>query len=205
MGCNRTHAAGAVVVSAPLLALVAMTASAVALAQDIEIKERTVYYAVQGTSASQLGAQMATRGPADRFGRRAWGFTAWEVRTTYALTPTDRGCVIEQPHAHVDIVTTLPVWRKSAGASWPLRSRWRKMLVSLIRHEATHREHALLAARTATAELERTPVQPTCGDAETRARQVLRAAVLQSRRLSLEFDRDTRHGARQGVRLDAGD
>jgi len=187
-----------------VLFAVSIVLCADAEAQAVEIGERTNHYVVRGATARDLGAQMAMLGPVSQSGRRSWAFTDWEVRTTYVLVPTDGGCEVSDSRAHVELTTTLPDWPGNGGASWRLRARWKEMLVHLVRHENTHRTHALLAGERAAAGLHTLARQDTCNEAERQARRVLREAVQASRRLSLEFDRATDYGASEGVSLEEG-
>ncbi len=79
------------------------------------------------------------------------------------------------------------------------------MLDSLIRHEQTHRLHAMVAGEATASGLAALPAQIDCRTMGREAQRVLRAAVAASRRLSIQYDRDTRFGATDGVSLDGAD
>ncbi|WP_460833494.1 DUF922 domain-containing protein [Lysobacter humi (ex Lee et al. 2017)] len=177
-----------------------MPLSATAGDAGIDVDERIETYDVDGGDATTLTRQMAERGPLHQ-GRRAWAYTAWEVRSRYTPVAGIAGCRIESPRVRVEIVTTLPRWT-ATNAAPRLRARWTRLVANLVEHEDVHRQHALDAADGAQAALEALPAERDCELAALRAQEALRAQVQLAKRRSYEFDRATKFGTRAGVRLE---
>ena len=171
----------------------------IAPAGAVEIRDRIEFYEVQGSTAYELAAGMARWGPQQPSGRRAWAFTAWELRSTYELVAGADGCRLAGIGVTLDVVTTLPQWRAEGRPSWQLRARWQRMMSSIRKHEEVHKAHALDAARRTAASLATLPVQPECSNAERHARSMLAHEVKRARQLSRTFDHATDFGAHEGV------
>lgn len=181
--------------------LSALAFTPTALASTVDIRDRTTYYEVNGTTARELTAAMHASGPRHITGRRAWGYTSWEIQTDYALTPTEQGCQLADPRASLDVVTTFPHWHVKGSPHPRLRLLWKKMFSHMVRHERVHREHAIDAAKRTVSGLAALPHQPDCRQAEKQAKAILRREVTHARQLSRAFDDETDFGARTGVRL----
>jgi predicted secreted Zn-dependent protease len=211
-GSLQRHAGGGATVTKSLLAiavagLVAVPAPTRAergQGAHVEIEERTQHFEIRGATAEELVRQMRTLGPRKSATRRAWGLTTWELGMEYVLVPEREGCRVSDARVRLQIVTTLPKWRSVGRPSQQLRADWRDMLANLARHERTHRDHGVLAAKTAAAGLSALPLQQDCAAARREAGQVLRNAMFRSRQLSVQFDRDTHFGAIDGVTLRPG-
>lgn len=185
--------------------LAAASTAAVALASDVgvpvDIVDRREHYEVQATDAVGLGREMAQRGPQHPTGRRAWAYTMWELRARYAVEPGDGGCRLMGPAVVLEVTTTLPHWRPAAPTRARLRSTWQRMLANAASHEATHREHAVDAARSAALEIARVDARESCAQVEGGVRAALRRASAEAARRSRLFDQQTDYGRRGGVRL----
>jgi predicted secreted Zn-dependent protease len=167
----------------------------------VTIVDRANHYEVRGTTAHELTAQMATLGPRQPSGKHAWGFTAWEVRTSYVLAPTPTRCAVADARVNIEIVTTLPRWIETRPVSWKLRRAWGRMLENMAHHESMHRGHGISAARNVAAALEAISPQPDCKEIERQARSILRREVAEARKFGEAFDLETDFGAKQGVHL----
>lgn len=169
-------------------------------AQPFELRERTEFYDVYGTTAEALTQQMSQRGPVHS-GGRAWAFTRWELRSRYGLVPTSDGCRIESPRVRLEVVTTFPRWMSGSQAPWRPRADWKRLMLSIRQHEDIHRAHAQDAAHRTVVLLAHAPPAADCTAAERAARDITRAQSEQARSESLAFDRATEFGAREGVSL----
>lgn len=170
-------------------------------AVPVERIERRLHYIVNAADAPGLAREMAERGPQHPTGRRAWAYTAWELRSRYALEREGRNCRLLDPAVVLEVRTTLPRWEPKAVASSRLRSSWRRMLDRATAHEEEHRLHALDAARAAAIAIAAVPDRGDCRAIEAQVRAALRRASAEAMRRSRVFDRTTDYGRLQGVRL----
>lgn len=167
----------------------------------VEIIDRQEQYDVRASDAAGLVREMAERGPQHPTGRRAWAYTAWELRARYAVEAGRDGCRLLDPAVVIEVATTLPQWRPGRPASARLRSSWTRMLRKAAEHEAVHRSHGLEAARAAALELAGIAHAPRCANLERRVREAIRRASHDAMRRSRAFDAATDYGRRAGVRL----
>lgn len=181
--------------------LLALAASPGVLAGPVSIRDRVEHYAISGDSATALAEQMALLGPIQPLGRRAWGLTSWELRTNYTLVPGPADCRLAGTAATLEVLTTLPRWVTPERARWSLRRAWQRMYQHILAHEQVHRSHAIDAAHAVVAALAALPPAVNCPAMERAARLTLKHAVMDARRTSRAFDRETNYGARQGVYL----
>lgn len=169
----------------------------------VAIDEKLVKYPIEGDTASELLSQMARLGPVDQNeGKRFQGNTSWSVRWNYMMVQRSDGrCGLQQPAITLQVTMTLPDWQPKRRADSLLRSRWPVYLSALTNHEMGHRANGVRAAfavRDALAAVEPADSCQQLGDA---ANAAAKAAIDARQGADADYDRQTEHGARQGVRL----
>lgn len=184
-----------------LAVAVAAAAGIDAAAVPVDVIDRREHYEVRAVDAQGLGREMAERGPQHPTGRRAWAYTAWELRARYAVEAGAGTCRLLDPAVVLEVATTLPHWRPKSPVRSRLRSSWQRMLGKASAHEAVHRAHAVDAARAAAVEIAAITPGATCADTERQVRMALRRARAEATRRSRLFDQQTDYGRRDGVRL----
>lgn len=167
----------------------------------VEVVDRDQTYAVDANSAEGLAAQMAERGPQHPFGRRAWAYTAWELRAPYTLERGKAACRIGETRVVLVVTITLPAWTPHRPAPHTLRSAWARMRRKAGEHEAVHRTHGIEAAHDAASRIAAIEPDGNCITLERAVRSALRAAIRAAGDRSRAFDLETNYGQRQGVRL----
>lgn len=171
------------------------------LTADIHVEDRVEYYPIEGRTARDLVVQMESLGPIRSVtGRRAAGYTASEVQWEHSHEMREGSCRINYLDVSVTVVTTLPKWVTKHGEAG-LAAQWKAFTARLLEHEATHREHMLLAAVAVRRAILAIPPQADCRSLE---RVIDRAARQQTRHYAAEsrkYDALTEFGAKQGVRL----
>lgn len=168
---------------------------------DVHVEDRVEYYPIEGRTARELVAQMESLGPVRSVtGRHAAGYTSAEVIWEHSHEMREGACRVSHLDVSVIVVTTLPKWvtrHREAG----LAAQWKAFTANLLEHEATHREHMLLAAAAVRRAILAIPAQADCRSLE---RAIDRAARQQTRHYAAEsrkYDALTDFGATQGVRL----
>lgn len=164
------------------------------------IVESTEYYEVGGSSADELRAAIARRGPRDHTGKRGVGMTSWEARWSYQLKETASGCVRTAFEMKVTLVIALPKWKNRYDAT-ALADRWNIYLAALEAHERGHLEIALREAQEIYAQLSRITSAGTCAQLEESIDSTGKALIDDLNRVQVDYDRRTNHGATQGVRF----
>lgn len=197
---------GNALVLALALALPADTTAAAAPVADgspIAIEEKLVQYPIEGDTASELLSQMEKLGPVDgNEGKRYQGNTSWSVRWNFMMMPQPGGvCRLEQVAVTLQVTMTLPEWQPKRHADTLLKSRWPAFLSALTNHEMGHRANGVRAAfavRDAPAGVAPASGCRQLGDA---ANAAAKAALDARQGADAAYDRETEHGARQGIRL----
>jgi predicted secreted Zn-dependent protease len=169
----------------------------------VEIDEKLVRYDIKGDTTSELISQMAELGPYDEAeGRRFDGYTQWSVRWTYQLS-TQRGghCSLGDLRIDLEVRMTLPEWQPKRHADRLLVQGWPRYLEKLTEHEMGHRDNGVRAAFAVRDAIAAIAPMADCGRLESAADAAGNAAIARLRGADVEYDRETAHGARQGVAL----
>ncbi len=168
--------------------------------QPVARQERVETYDVNGSNARELRQELDRKGPLFE-GRRFDARTRWWVRWRYDLTPVAGGCRPTRPQVDLEIVITLPRWRRPASVPEDLAERWELYLERLREHEDGHAAVAEQAARTIAGLLEDLPAEEDCGSADRAADQAAQAEIGRANARDRQYDRETGHGASQGARF----
>ena len=109
-------------------------------ASAAEVKERTTYFTVRGTTLDELDRDLNRKGPLmTGTGVRHPGSTQvkFDGRVTYRETP-DGPCRVERTNLGVHLVKTLPKWSTPKAATPQTRIVWKTLSDDIARHEADH-------------------------------------------------------------------
>ena len=137
------------------------------VASDPVVEERTEYYDVTGSSASELHLAMRGRGPKGARGATPWvsssATTSWDVRTQAHYLLEDGLCAVKSVSTSVRIVTIMPRWADRVEGS-PLARSWDRMMRGLAAHERRHAENGILAAKAIQERVSALAPARTCGE-----------------------------------------
>ncbi len=155
----------------------------------------THYYAIHGSSPTQLRSQLNQCGPiAD--GRANDAYTKWFVNWQ-VFDKEGNGCAVGRVAIHVRVDMYLPQW---TDASTPdLQHRWNTYIAALTNHEAGHLAHGFGAAEQVYRTLERLAPVATCAQLDAGASTAARAVLDSFSARDVTYDAQTRHGATQGA------
>ena len=151
---------------------------------------RMAYYAITGSTALALRAQLDARGPHDDSGSRFDAVTRWRYRWSWPGYGGE-ACRLSRATVSVAITTAFPRWTPPRGADLILVGIWRRYVRALARHESGH----VRFAWTHRASVLRAIKRATCATAEAAAQRQLSIVA----RLNVSYDARTRHGATQGA------
>lgn len=160
----------------------------------------TIYYYVDGASASVLAAQIDQTGPAAD-GKRYAGKTKWDVQWKFKHEQQGVTCTMKQVAVAIGIAQTLPKWRGEAKGATALKMRWRQFVEALVRHEDGHKQHGLAAGREIEATLIAAKPASNCEDLTAAANAAAEAIVKKYQALDDDYDHKTDHGRSQGATL----
>lgn len=159
--------------------------------------QNEVRYAVEGASVDGIAASLRARGPDTPDGRFAGGHR-WQLEWRGGFERAGGMCGFRDLRVHVRGTTTVPEWRRPAGADSALAAAWTRFLDALRAHEAGHWRIALEgggAMREQLAAMRR----PRCDDLAADARLEGERIVAATDARQARYDDDTDHGLRDGA------
>lgn len=161
----------------------------------------TTYYDIDGVRPREWMRSMMriapTAGVEGSFAAR----TTWSTHWAYAATRNaPAGCEAVRPTVDAAVHFIMPRLRSDSGVAPADRTEWARFTTSLWRHEEGHAQRGLHAAG---AELEtlRRLRTPSCQTFSMEAVNALGAVLHRYQLSDADYDRDTRHGVRQGANL----
>jgi predicted secreted Zn-dependent protease len=132
-------------------------------------------------------------------GKRFDGYTKWYVRWNYRYQNQNSRCNITSVRVRTEVTITLPQWKPSRFPAKALSDRWNRYIRALTAHEHQHKNHGIAAHREILQLLQQFPSQPSCPDLETQANAAAHKIIQKYSQKDIEYDRVTRHGAREGT------
>ena len=125
--------------SLTVLAILALATGAIGPVRAAEVKERTTYFNVRGTTLEDLDRELNRKGPlAARSGLRHPGAT--EVKFDGNVTYRSAGsrCKVARTDLSLRLVMMLPRWKAPKAASPMTVIVWTTLAEDIRRHEAQH-------------------------------------------------------------------
>ena len=181
-------------------ALAASLATAPVADPGLRITEDRAEYVVDATNRSALRRQMR-EALARHVDGGGVGRSLQTLTSRYELEPFDGGCRLKDLVVSLDVTIVLPRWSPAGDYPNGLEQDWQAMRDALERHELGHRDIAVQTARGLLKELRALPAQADCPSLETRARKLFFRAQLRHSIRDGAYERRTRNGAAQGVKL----
>lgn len=130
------------------------------------------------------------------------GHTRSRIEVQYEFEQGSQSCRLVEAQVLLWITTTLPEWKPRRTVSRELVQRWQALFTALVRHEATHADHARTAAGKLREELAALAEPMTsCDDIQRIARHRFDRVISKLRRRDRSFDIETLNGALDGVAL----
>lgn len=183
-----------------------VTDAAVVTAPDaipVTLNEKLVRYAIKGDTTRELIEQMAKVGPFDeQAGKRFQGYTFWATQWTFDMAARpDGSCGLEHAQIALEVMMTLPEWHPNRHADPRLEQAWPGYLANLTGHEMGHRANGVKAAFAVRDALAAMAPMTDCQALAAAANASANAVLDGYKGADAEYDRQTNHGAAQGMRL----
>jgi predicted secreted Zn-dependent protease len=180
-------------VIAILLVCATLSASASAPALSID------HYAINGSTARELRADMNRLGPVSEEGVRNDGYTHWDIQWRYDYDRTAGACLATGIRVTLAVRMTLPRWTPPAGAPTSLIATWTQFENALRTHEDGHHALAKDAADEVRRVLHVNRRGSDCGPLGEKLDATAHAVLAELRRRQVRYDRETDFGRKQGV------
>lgn len=164
------------------------------------VDSKVVSYAVSGDTIPEIQRSMANSSPNREGDTYFAGATVWALDASYDLVPTKPGCAFGQAEVHLKIRVHLPALVTSPTSA-AVRTEWARFKRALIAHEALHQQNAYRAATELISRVSNVRTELDCGTAREVADRATKALVEKISAYDEVLDRQTQHGATQGVYL----
>lgn len=155
------------------------------------------YYAVSGSTLGEIKRSIRANGPVDPDGKRRYARTDWKIKWSWdrsAAGSIDPGSV----HVTCKARVTLPYHERLDALSPEERARWNEYLAILEKHEMNHVLHVEAVAPEISHRIAER--QSRAGSVSAKTAQAIAKTVLKEiRQLDRAYDKNTRHGATEGV------
>ncbi len=158
-------------------------------------------YAVYGTTAADLQAQIASCAPSDNSpGAEYTAATRYQLNWLYQYTVANGRCTIGDVRVGLHITQDMPSWQPVGTGSSHLYSKWGKFMANLQTHEAGHTALDKQYAAQLLSDLQNFP--PTdCNDLDASVRHLTDTDVAVLNQANDNYDSTTDHGVTQGAVL----
>lgn len=167
-------------------ALLAVSTLAVAAA---DIKERTKYFTVRGSTLEELDRELGRKGPLmTATGLRHPGATEVKFDGRVSYTPAVRSCRVTRTELSLRLVKTLPKWNSPKSASPTVSLIWKTLADDIARHEADHARIAKSYVKKMESAIRNLAPEKTCAAMEARVNAVSASYLAAHQRAQLEFD-----------------
>lgn len=188
-------------VKAAVLLLAPWAAAAATCAQAAVVEEHADRpYAVYAEPADTLRQALNAATPITVDGQRFHGYTRWNVRWSFRWQPEASGrCRITEVTTRLRTEVQLPELRRATPGQRALFDRY---LPALSRHEQGHVQFGRDAARAIDQGIAQLPTASDCATLERQANALGHRLLREHAEREKQYDRDTRHGASQGAKLD---
>ena len=183
-----------------LLILLLSGHSAMLLAAP-SISVHTRYYPVYGADSPAILKSILQNGPVGKDGKRYHAYTQWDIRWGYRWVETRKRCQLASTSVSVEIEYLLPELKTTTFREKDYRKKWDRYFNALLRHEQQHKDLGVQAAREIDAKLAQAEDQPGCAQLKNRLDAIAEQVIEKYADKERAFDRETAHGARQGVAL----
>ena len=157
-------------------------------------------YTVSAQPGDTLRQALNASTPISVDGKRFHGYTRWNVRWTFRWQADASGrCRITEVTTRLRTEVQLPELRSATPKQ---RAVFDRYLPALSRHEQGHVQFGLDAARAIDLGIAQLPTEPDCAMLERQANALGHRLLREHVEREKAYDRDTRHGASQGAKLD---
>ena len=132
-------------------------------------------------------------------GGKTDGATVWNISWTFKLHPSDSGCRITSFKTKTVIALTMPAWTAPSNAEDETKKSWARYYSALLRHEVGHARIAQNAEAEIRKRVARISTTGKCSTLRKQVDAVARDVIREFRQRDIEYDRRTRHGAKDGA------
>lgn len=157
--------------------------------QAAEVKERTAYFTLRGTTLDDLDRELSRKGPrVPSTGFRHPGATQVKFSGRVTYQQNGRSCRVAKAELGLNLVKTLPRWTAPKAASKATAIVWKTLSDDIARHEGDHARIARLWLKKMESAVRNLEAEPTCEAMEARVNGVSATYLAEHERAQIRFD-----------------
>jgi len=179
------------------LHLLFLLISSNAVADAIESIEYQ-YYVISPRTPNQIKTELMRHSPIRQGGGTFNGRTDWYIDWKFQTNPSSRGCQLEDSSVSVRVVYILPALGEHVTDPRTIEV-FNNFNKALTRHESTHGNHGLSAAREIDAAFDDVQAQPNCDQMSQMLNGIANSIVRKYAQKDAEYDRVTSNGLTEGA------
>ncbi len=162
---------------------------------------KVVTYNVSGQTLNDLSNSLNTQAMPDQneSAGRYYAQTQYYLSARWSTQPTARGCEVENGTVSMAMTMTLPALSSTAGIPPDVLNRWSAFVNNTITHETGHVKLNLQGARDYQRDLGNFPPESDCAAIKPQLSDLFDRASATIRRVNIDYDAETQHGAKQGA------
>ena len=153
------------------------------------LEQKTRYFAVRGSTLSELDDSLSRAGPViEQTGRRHPGATSvkFDGEVTYKRVP--EGCAVKDATISLALDITLPKWARPKRVDSRTALIWQTLEKDITRHERRHAEIAINFQKRMESALRNLRPERDCATMERMANTVMSRYLAEHERKQIEFD-----------------
>jgi predicted secreted Zn-dependent protease len=171
-----------------MTSIVAMSVAVPAMAG--QVKERTTYFMVRGSTFDELEHAMGMQGPQLRSGgERHAGSTEVSFDGNATYRTVNGRCAVDRASYRLSLHQTLPRWNAPKGADARTKVLWKTFRDDVVTHENQHSAIAKSALKRIEDTVRELPPMADCAQMETKVNAAVRSIIQRHDRDQLAFDR----------------
>jgi len=174
-----------------------------AVIHDPQIHETIAYYEIAARTEPEIVEELNTKGPGGADGKINWGVTQWSTSWDFRTRQVGNGrCVVDGAKLNLSILIVLPRWTPAADVSPAVVEKWKRMSSALERHEQEHATHGREAIAAVASLMRSDRHAESCKTLRRIVESEGRALTQRGANRDKELDRETNHGATEGVAIE---
>ncbi|MBB3949586.1 DUF922 domain-containing Zn-dependent protease [Aureimonas jatrophae] len=171
-----------------MTSIVAMSVAVPAMAG--QVKERTTYFMVRGSTFDELEHAMGMQGPQLRSGgERHAGSTEVSFDGNATYRTVNGRCAVDRASYRLSLHQTLPRWNAPKGADARTKVLWKTFRDDVVTHENQHSTIAKSALKRIEDTVRELPPMADCAQMESKVNAAVRSIIQRHDRDQLAFDR----------------
>lgn len=167
-----------------------------------KIDTKFSYYDIYPMTKVDIKREMFKRTSIRDKGKRFRGETKWYVKWYFKWKKKNGYCQIYNVITDLTVKYTMPRIPINFPVDSNIRNSFNKYYAVLLKHEQGHKNSGLFAARDIEKELLSIGIYPDCKKLEKVANKMGKNIIEKYNKRDIEYDRKTRHGRLEGVRIE---